>query len=179
MESLQAGLLMRANVALDSPHLNAPTVRHRMPQWLQAGNNDPHRQRIMDNAQEFRDLSMLEARSLCTRQHWGNGTSNRIDMLQAAFGSGAVSQLFGATIGARLLASYAEISDFSLGWTQEAENPTSKSTIARAWKLRAIFLCTHQGVRPIMLGEPLYRKKPRSIDYSPIIPNRRSGFDER
>lgn len=123
MESLQAGLLMRAGVALDSPSLSAPTVRHRMPQWLQAGINDANRQRIMDNAQEFRDLSMLEAARCALASTGATVPSNRIDMLQAAFGSGAVSQLFGATIGARLLASYAEISDFSLGWTQEAENP--------------------------------------------------------
>jgi len=123
METLQAGLLMRAGVALDSPSLSAPTVRHRMPQWLQAGINDANRQRIMDNAQEFRDLSMLEAARCALASTGATVPSNRIDMLHAAFGSGAVSQLFGATIGARLLASYAEISDFSLGWTQEAENP--------------------------------------------------------
>lgn len=123
MESLQAGLLLRCGVALDSPSLNAPTVRHRMPQWLQAGINDTNRQRIMDHAHEFRDLSMLEAARCALASTGAMVPSNRIDMLHAAFGSGAVSQLFGATIGARLLASYAEISDFSLGWTQEAENP--------------------------------------------------------
>lgn len=123
METLQAGLLMRAGVALDSPSLNAATVRHRMPQWLQANINDPNRQRVMDNAQEFRGLSMLEACSMALASTGAYVPSNRIDMLHAAFGSGQVSQLFGATIGARMLASYAEIQDFSLGWTQEAENP--------------------------------------------------------
>lgn len=123
MESLQAGLLMRAGVALDAPSLNANAIRHRMPEWLRAGVNDPTRQRIMDNAHEFRDLSMLEAAHMALASTGAHVPSNRIEMLHAAFGSGAVANLFGATIGARMLASYAEISDFSLGWTQEAENP--------------------------------------------------------
>jgi hypothetical protein len=114
---------MRAGVALDSPHLNSAAVRHRMPGWLQAGVNDPSRQRIMDNAQEFRGLSMLEASAMALASTGAYVPSNRLDMLHAAFGSGSVAQLFGATIGARMLASYAEIQDFSLGWTQEAENP--------------------------------------------------------
>jgi len=123
METLQAGLLMRAGVELDSPHLSAASVRHRMPQWLQAGVNDPNRQRIMDNAQEFRGISMLEAAHMALACTGATVPSNRLDMLHAAFSSGSVSQLFGATIGARMLSSYAEIQDFSLGWTQEADNP--------------------------------------------------------
>lgn len=124
LETLQAGLLLRANIALDSPRFNSPTIRNRLPEWLRAGINDPNRQRIMDNAQEFRGLSMLEACAHALHASTGqHASNNRLDMLEAAFSSGAVTHLFGATLGAQVLVSYAEIQDFSSEWCQERENP--------------------------------------------------------
>jgi hypothetical protein len=43
--------------------------------------------------------------------------------LQAAFSTNNVASLFGATLGAKVLESYASVEDFSLDWTSNAENP--------------------------------------------------------
>jgi hypothetical protein len=44
-------------------------------------------------------------------------------MLHASFSSGTVAALFGATLGAKMLESYAEIEDFSQGICSEDEKP--------------------------------------------------------
>jgi hypothetical protein len=123
LHTLQAALLLRANIALDCAQFQSSEIRDRLPEWLRAGVNDSNRQRIMDQAHEFRSISMLEAAGMALNAIGQDVPRNRVDMLQAAFSSGAVTQLFGATLGAQVLASYAEIEDFSRGWTQDRENP--------------------------------------------------------
>jgi hypothetical protein len=49
--------------------------------------------------------------------------ADRTDLLRAAFSTGAVSNLYGATIGAKVLEGYNEVRDFTAGWTTESENP--------------------------------------------------------
>lgn len=122
LAALQAGVFLRAGIALDSPAFNNPRVRDRLPEWLRAGINDPVRQRAMNNAHEFRD-NRLEEYAANALGLQATVPSNRIERLQAAFSSGAVSSLFGPTIGAAVLMSYVEIDDFTEGWTQEDENP--------------------------------------------------------
>ena len=123
IETLQASLLLRANVALDSAHFANPTIRQRLPDWLRAGVNDANRQKIMDQAHEFSGVSMLEACAMSLAAGGHMVPSNRLDMLHASFSSGTVTALFGATLGAQVLVAYAEIMDFSSGWVQERENP--------------------------------------------------------
>lgn len=127
LQTLQASLLLRANIALDCRSFDNPAVRSRLPEWLRAGVNDSARQRVMDQAHEFRDISMLEATGMALATLGHDVPRNRIDMLHAAFSTGAVTQLFGATLGAQVLAAYAEIEDFSNGWVSERENPDMES----------------------------------------------------
>jgi hypothetical protein len=126
LAALQAGMLLRAGTQLDSEAFASRRVRnrlqHTMP-WLAAGVNDTVRQRAMDAGHQYSDLSLIDSCRLALQASGRDVPSNRIDMVQAAFSSGSVAALFGATIGAKMLQSYEEVEDFSRGWCSEEDNP--------------------------------------------------------
>lgn len=115
IESLQAGVMLRAGRPVDQV-LRANSA---VAGWMTRPVNDPERQRIMDNAQEFRDVSMLEQCSLALRAtgHEVPSGRNSQAILRAAFATGAVTALFETSIGSMAIAAYQESQDFSQGWT--------------------------------------------------------------
>lgn len=121
--AIQGGLMLRAGMNLDSQAFNNRFVKAKLPGWLQAGINDPIRQRTMDDAHRYSESSLVDACRLGLQARGVDVPVGRMDMLQAAFSSGTVAVLFGATIGAKMLESYAEVEDFSQGWCSEDENP--------------------------------------------------------
>jgi len=121
--AIQGGLMLRAGMNLDSPTFTNRHVKAKLPGWLQAGINDPIRQRTMDDAHRYSESSLVDACRLGLQARGVDVPVARMDMLQAAFSSGTVAVLFGATIGAKMLESYAEVEDFSQGWCTEDENP--------------------------------------------------------
>lgn len=123
IDALQAGLLLRANCSLESPQFENRWVKTKLPQWLQAGINSPVRQRAMDAGHALSDLSLVDACRLGLQARGIDVPSGRMDMIQAAFSTGSAAALFGATIGAKMLESYAEVQDFSEGWCSVDENP--------------------------------------------------------
>jgi hypothetical protein len=123
LDALQAGMLLRAGCNLDSKQLENRWVKAKLPKWLQAGINDPVRQRAMDNGHAAADMSLVDACRLGLQARGVDVPAGRMDMIQAAFSSGSAAALFGATIGAKMLESYAEVDDFSQGWCSEDENP--------------------------------------------------------
>ena len=123
LASVQAGLLLRAGCNLESPQFENRWVKAKLPGWLQAGINDPTRQRAMDNAHKMSDLSLVDGCRLALQARGHDVPSGRMDMIQASFSTGSAAALFGATIGATMLDSYAEVDDFSAEWCKEGENP--------------------------------------------------------
>jgi hypothetical protein len=121
--ALQGGIMLRAEMRLDSPTLAKPDVKAKLPGFLQAGLNDPIRQQTMEAAHQYRDLTLLESCKLGLQARGIDVPANRVDMLQASFSSGTVAALFGATLGAKMLESYAEVDDFSAGICSESERP--------------------------------------------------------
>ena len=121
--ALQAGLLLRAGCSLDSKGFENKHVKQKLPDWLKAGINDPARQQAMDAGHSLSELSLVDACRLGLQARGHDVPANRMDMLQASFSTGTAAALFGATIGATMLESYAEVSDFSMGWCSEGENP--------------------------------------------------------
>lgn len=120
IESLQAGLMLRANRRIDTVMPEHAMV----PAWQTRPVNDPERQRVMDNAHEFSDLTMAESCAAALRASGhtvpsGRTRGARMMMLQAAFSTGSVAALYNTTIGSMAIASYTESGDFSEGWTTE------------------------------------------------------------
>ena len=124
MEVLQAAMLMRGNANVESDKWSKREFRDACKMdWLKASINSDRKQQILEQANHFRNCSLLELTAHALRISGKDTPINRQDLLQAAFSTGAVSDLFGATIGAKVLEGYNEIRDFSVGWTVEAENP--------------------------------------------------------
>lgn len=125
LESLQAGILLRAGRNIDA----VLPAHHSIPDWMSRPVNDPNRQRVMDNAQQFRDMEMVEYIGAGlqamghSRGNMPQGRSGRLATLQAGFSTGATAAIFTQSIGALALATYMESGDFSQGWTSEADVP--------------------------------------------------------
>jgi hypothetical protein len=119
IEALQAGIFLRANRAID----RVVPSHHMVPGWQSRPVNDPERQRIMDQAQEFRDMTMMETVACALRANGHSVPSGRNHhaTLQAAFSTGSVSALYEQTIGSMAIQAYQESGDFSQGWTTTNE----------------------------------------------------------
>jgi hypothetical protein len=115
--ALQAAILLRAGRPID----RVTPSHYMVPGWMSRPVNDAERQRVMDDAQEFRDCTMMEltANALRAMGHSVPSGRNHHATLQAAFTTGSVSALYEQTIGSMAIASYMEAGDFSLGWTTE------------------------------------------------------------
>jgi hypothetical protein len=125
LEALQAGMMLRANRAIDQQVAPHP----QLPDWMSRPVNDAGRQQIMEAANRYRDLEMIDyvAHGL---QAMGRdlpannlGRSGRLATLQAGFSTGAVSAIFTQSIGAVALMAYMESGDFTEGWTTEEDVP--------------------------------------------------------
>lgn len=130
LESLQAGILLRAGRNID----RVLPAHHSIPDWMSRPVNDPNRQRVMDNAQQFRDMEMVEYIGAGlqamghSRSNLAQGRSGRLATLQAGFSTGATAAIFTQSIGALALATYMESGDFSQGWTSESDVPNLIAT---------------------------------------------------
>lgn len=125
--TLQAAALLRAGADLESNKWSGKNFREALKMdWLKAGINSDAKQQILESAHRFRNCSMIELAAHALRVTGREVPTDRMDMLQATFSTGAFSDLYGQTIGAKVLEGYNEIRDFSAGWTSESENPDLK-----------------------------------------------------
>jgi len=124
---LQAACALRAGIDVESKKWSHKDLRNQVPSWLRADINSDAKQQVLESAEKFRGESMID---MCAHSLRANGREvpvGRLNVLQAAFSTGAVSDLYGQTFGAKVLDGYSEIKDFSEGWTVEGENPDMES----------------------------------------------------
>jgi hypothetical protein len=124
MATLQAAMLMRGRADVESDKWSGRKFRDALKMdWLKASSNSDQKQQILEQAYKLRNASLLELTAHALRLSGRDVPLDRTDLLQAAFSTASVSNLYGATIGAKVLEGYNEIRDFSEGWTTESENP--------------------------------------------------------
>jgi hypothetical protein len=124
MASLQAAMLIRGGADVESNKWQQRRFRDACKvDWLRASINSDQKQAILEDAHRFRNSSLLELTAHALRVSGQEVPVDRTDLLQAAFSTSSVANLYGATIGARVLEGYNEIRDFTDGWTTESENP--------------------------------------------------------
>lgn len=117
---LAAAMILRCGGTLDHPAYNTPNARHMdLPRFLRAGINDPSRNRTMDQAYRYMQLSMLD---MCRHSLRASGREipfdNR-DCIRAAFSSGSLTNSMTTSMNALLYASFAETMDSTEGWVAE------------------------------------------------------------
>lgn len=128
LAAICGGAMLRAGVALDSTFLATDNTREAflaagLPTTFCENLNAETRQRAMNDAHEFRSLSLVDLAAEAMRLDGMEVPRNRRALIQASFSSNSLSVIFGLTIGARALQAYSEAVSTVGGWTETATVP--------------------------------------------------------
>ena len=122
LEALQGAVLLRAGGRLDHPAYTRPqAMSMRLPPWLRAGLNGEQRQRAMEAAHRYADMSLLDLAREAVRLDGRDCPRGRSGTIEAAFSGGSLTNIFTTSVNARLLESYSEVNDTTAGWVNETE----------------------------------------------------------
>lgn len=122
LQAMQAAMLLRFGGRLDHPSYQTPdAIAIKVSPWLRAGLNDAARNRAMEMAHRYRGMSAVDVCRESLRLAGQTIPHDRDDLIRASFSGGTLTNVFTDSVNARLLATYAEAGDTTLGWTQETE----------------------------------------------------------
>jgi hypothetical protein len=122
LEALQGALLLRSGVQLDDPvfQTNA-AIALGVPAFLRAGLNTDARQKAMEHAWKYRNISMIDIAKESIRLAGKQVPHSDDDVLQAAFSGGTLANIFTTNINTMILMGYSEAGDTSGAWTQTVD----------------------------------------------------------
>ena len=122
VENLQAAMLLRSGVNLNSSAWKSQqAIAMKIPSWLRAGVNDDQCQRALETGHKYSSMSAVD---LCkTALHIQGRTVpvDRQEMIQAAFSTQTLTDIFTTNVNAVLLSSFMEATDTTGGWTSTAD----------------------------------------------------------
>ncbi len=128
LEAMQGALMLRAGVALDHNAWQSPeAIAMDIPGWLRAGLNDEQRQRTMEFAHRYADMSLFDICAEAVRMDGGTVPSGRQKTIEAAFSGSTLTNIFTTNVNTRILATYNEAGDTTADWTSETDVPDFKS----------------------------------------------------
>lgn len=124
LQALQGAMIMRAGGRIDFEDYGGMMgLALRLPRWLRAGINEDARQQTMEQAYQFRDMSMVDLCRAALSIDQVECPLSRQEMIQAAVSGGTLADIFTTNINAVLVQKLLEAGDSTLGWTQEADAP--------------------------------------------------------
>lgn len=123
LQALQGAMILRAGGRIDSPHYGGLMgVALGIPKWLRAGVNAEQRQRAMEAAWEFRDMSLVDmCRAACRIDGKEPTDKGHSGFIRAAVSGGSLADIFSTNIYAVMIDKLAEAGDTTQGWTREAD----------------------------------------------------------
>lgn len=123
LQTLQAAMILRAGGKLDHPGYSGTFgLAFGLPSWLRAGVNTDQRQKVMESAWEFRDMSMVDlCRASCRIDGKEPTQKGNSGYIQAAVSGGALADIFTTNINAVFLQKFVEAEDTTGGWTKDGE----------------------------------------------------------
>lgn len=122
LESLQGAMLLRAGARLDNPaYQGYGAIALKLPAWLRAGLNTDQRQRAMEVAHRYSDMSAIDMCRAALHLDGKQISGDRTDMIHAAFSGSALTNIFTTSVNAVLLATYMEFGDNTMEWTSTTE----------------------------------------------------------
>jgi len=121
VEGLQAALILRAGGKLDNPVYQRPEAIGLAPAWLRQSINSDHRQRVMESAWRFRDMSLLDVCRAAVQFDGKEVPHSRQDLIRAAVSGGSLTNIFTTNINTMVLASYGEAPDTTAPWTSTVD----------------------------------------------------------
>ena len=125
LDVLQGAMLLREGVAVDNESFrpqHAAALRG-MPRWLTLDINNDERQRAMDLAHNFMQMSLVDICREAVRLDGGRPSYNTDEMIRAAVSGSSLSAIFSAVVNASLLAAYMDAPDTTQGWVAEVDVP--------------------------------------------------------
>lgn len=129
LQALQGAMVMRAGYNLDDKIFTTSQAQAmKLPGWIRAGLNTDLRQKAMEAAYRFRDMSMYDVAIEAIRIDGKDVPSgSRRDILEAAFSGSALANIFTTNVNTVILATYMEATDTTGGWVREADVADFKS----------------------------------------------------
>lgn len=122
LQALQGALLLRAGRPLDAKvYASSHPGAQAFPVWLRASVNDDARQRFMEAAHGYAQMSLVDVARESLRLAGKNIPVNRSSMIQAAFSGGTLSSIFTTNVNTILVATYLEGPDTTATWTREVD----------------------------------------------------------
>jgi len=122
VQALEGAMILRAGGRLDAPAYQSPrAIQAGIPAWLRSPINDATRNRIMEAAHRYADMSAVDLCREALRIEGRDAPHGRSEMIQAAFSSSALTNVFTTNVNAVLLTTYLEAPDTTVGWVREAE----------------------------------------------------------
>jgi len=124
IQAMQGALMLRAGVSFEDRSFQGQAAHALdLPSWLRAGINAEQKQKAMEAAHRFSDMSLLD---LCREAIRLDGQyvpsqGSRKKIIEAAFSGSSLTNIFTTSINAAMLATYMETGDTTRGWTSEKD----------------------------------------------------------
>lgn len=118
IEAMTAACLLEAGVPIDSPHLQCGAAEELgIPEQLRAGINDDNRQKALEAAHRYGDVSYFQLAADCLAAEGKPVPRSKKAIFEAAASSGRLHEVYQATVGASLLVGYMEAPRTLDKWT--------------------------------------------------------------
>ena len=123
IEAMQGAMILRAGGRLDHRAYQSPAaISLKLPQWMRAGINAEAKQRALEAAHRYADMSAVDlCREAIRLDNKSIPSGTRREMIQAAFSGSALNDIFTTSVNATLLATYMDAPDTTNGWTSTAD----------------------------------------------------------
>jgi hypothetical protein len=122
LEAMQGAAIVAAGVSLDHAAFRTPAATAlRLPAWLSRGVDDAGRQRAMEAAHRFSQMSAIDICREAIRLDGRMIPSGRDNVIEAAFSGSALVNIWSTNVNARLLVKFQEATDSTRGWVQESD----------------------------------------------------------
>jgi hypothetical protein len=127
IEALSCAMILRAGGRLDDPAYQRPQAVGLIPAFLRMNVNAEARQRAMEAAHRYRQMSAVDLCREAIRLDGKDAPVDRDDMIRAAFSGGSLTNIFTTNVNAILLPTYLEAPDTTVGWVSETDVADYKS----------------------------------------------------
>lgn len=124
LQAMQGSLMLRAGVSFEDRSFQSKGAYSLgLPDWLKAGINAEQKQKSMEAAHRYSDMSLLDMCREAIRLDGGYVPSHgsRKKIIEAAFSGSALTEIFTTSVNASLLSTYMQTLDTTRGWTSEKD----------------------------------------------------------
>ncbi len=143
LQAMEGAIILSAGGQLDAVLNSRGDVR--APAWMTRPVNDELRQRTMEAAHRFSDITMMDLAREAVRIDGRHAISRR-EVIEAAFSGATLTRIFTNSINARVLQRFQQTVDSTMGWCGEADHADFKVNDVLGMKLGA------QGMKKLPRG---------------------------